>query len=195
LESFQWEQQKEKSGSATANLLVTMMVRSPLGLLCGIVGMSLFSFAALWIMPEQGSDTRTPPLYLRSPSLQEQRLHRELLTPLIANVELYFAIQYLNQSIASQLETLDPSNEAVSHFCKSVNEQVWNLHRMLRTYRGTGHDPFEIMSLHSLLSHVISSFSFVLGKGKSSYSRLDASWSSLCNEDYRRGHSCARLPM
>jgi hypothetical protein len=33
-------------------------------------------------------------------------------------------VQYLNESAALQLETKDPSNELVSHFCKSVNHQV-----------------------------------------------------------------------
>jgi len=39
-------------------------------------------------------------------------------------VDLYLALHYLNGFTASELESLDPTNGMVSHFCKSVNFQV-----------------------------------------------------------------------
>lgn len=40
------------------------------------------------------------------------------------NVLLHFSLEYANGTLASQLETKDPSNDAVFHLCDAVNEQV-----------------------------------------------------------------------
>lgn len=39
-------------------------------------------------------------------------------------VTLHLALQYMNDSGAAQLESLDPSNELVQGLCSAVNEQV-----------------------------------------------------------------------
>lgn len=40
------------------------------------------------------------------------------------NVLLHLSLEYANETLATQIETQDPSNDAVKHFCDAVNEQV-----------------------------------------------------------------------
>jgi hypothetical protein len=70
-------------------------------------------------------NSKSNPYFLRDARhLEKGGAHRRLQVTAAVDVGLYFAVQYLNESVASQLETKDPSNELVSHFCKSVNYQV-----------------------------------------------------------------------
>jgi hypothetical protein len=99
-----------------------------------MLGMSLLAFTVLWIsmamyntsgLESRGS--RSNPSFLRDTRHSEKGVthRRRLLTDSAAvGVELYLKLFYLNDAVASQLETKEPSNEFVSHFCKSVNYQV-----------------------------------------------------------------------
>lgn len=40
------------------------------------------------------------------------------------SVTLHLALLYLNETVASELETREPTNSLVLHFCDSVNHQV-----------------------------------------------------------------------
>jgi hypothetical protein len=67
------------------------------------------------------------PSFLRDSQQSEKRLahrHRGLQDTAAVDVGLYLALRYMDESVASQLESKDPSNKLVSHFCKSVNYQV-----------------------------------------------------------------------
>jgi hypothetical protein len=70
--------------------------------------------------------SRSNPSFLRDarPSEKGVAHHRGLQGTAAVDVGLYLALRYVNDSVASQLETKDPSNTLVSHFCKNVNYQV-----------------------------------------------------------------------
>jgi hypothetical protein len=55
---------------------------------------------------------------------RETLRYRRLQTTFSYNVKLPIALLYLNESIASQFESLDESIDVVSHFCRAINEQV-----------------------------------------------------------------------
>jgi hypothetical protein len=87
--------------------------------------MFLLACTMLWISMSGQESSRTNPSFLRDTRQSEKGVtHRRLQDTAAVAVGLYLAVQYLNESVASQLETKDPSNEIVSHFCKSVNAQV-----------------------------------------------------------------------
>ena len=57
-------------------------------------------------------------------TVDERLFARSLQTTTAYTVSLHLALLYLNTTVASRLETKDPNDELVAHFCKSVNYQV-----------------------------------------------------------------------
>jgi hypothetical protein len=97
-----------------------------------MLGMLLLACTMLWIsmtMSGQESSSSNPSSLRDNRQSGKGVAHRRLQDTAAVAVGLYLAVQYLNESVASQLETKDPSNEVVSHFCKSVNNQVCDLER------------------------------------------------------------------
>ena len=60
--------------------------------------------------------------YLRG---RERRLHE--LSPF--DVQLYFDLQFVEESLALDIETLDETNPSVVHFCQAVQTQVRHWHK------------------------------------------------------------------
>jgi hypothetical protein len=52
------------------------------------------------------------------------RGRRELEDSRIFDVQLYLDLQYIDNSLASEIETLDINNPYVTHFCRAVQGQV-----------------------------------------------------------------------
>jgi hypothetical protein len=96
-----------------------------------LLGMFLLACTMLMLsisMPGQES-SNSDPTFLRDGQTSEKGVahrHRGLQDTAAVDVGLYLAVRYLDESVASQLETKDPSNKLVSHFCKSINYQVCN---------------------------------------------------------------------
>ena len=63
------------------------------------------------------------PAYLRK-THGDQLLHRHLQQTRTYDVQLFLALKYLDDSLASLFEAQDTNNEAMSHFCMAVNAQV-----------------------------------------------------------------------
>jgi hypothetical protein len=40
------------------------------------------------------------------------------------SIQLILRLEYLSETSVAQIETMDPANSVVSHFCMAVNEQV-----------------------------------------------------------------------
>jgi hypothetical protein len=81
----------------------------------------------LWISMSGHESSNSNPSFLRDGRQSERGLvhrHRGLQDAAAVDVGLYLALRYVDESVASQLETKDPSNKLVSHFCKSINYQV-----------------------------------------------------------------------
>jgi hypothetical protein len=90
-----------------------------------MLGMFLLACTMLWISMSGQENSKSNPSFLRNArQLEKGVAHRRLQDTAAVDVGLYLAVQYLDESVAVALETKDPSNELVSHFCKSVNYQV-----------------------------------------------------------------------
>ena len=57
-------------------------------------------------------------------NIKHIRGRRELEDSRIFDVQLYLDLQYIDNSLASEIETLDVNNPYVIHFCRAVQAQV-----------------------------------------------------------------------
>ena len=136
--------------------------------LCFVVAAILVVVTSLWMIAmsmrmflfakEEKSRNNERAMLVKRPILHNQRAH--------FHVQLFLDLQFVDESLAMDFETLDETNPNIQHFCRAIQTQVGLVSSVLYTHLSVDESVLFFSCRHTCLfsfSHCVCHFHSCLG--------------------------------